>query len=83
MGARHPQETIKQLGTQKIHFILAARHLIKQGIVKSPADAIRYMEKHNSNVDEIIEQLIISKQTKLIVETDEEENEDTGTESTS
>ena len=75
MGARHPQETIKQLGTQKIHFILAARHLIKQGIVKSPADAIRYMEKHNSNVDEIIEQLIISKQAKIAVE-EKEDNED-------
>jgi hypothetical protein len=74
MGARHPQETIKQLGTQKVPFILAARHLIRQGIVKSPADAIRYMEEHNSNVDEIIEQLITSKQTKLVVD-EKEDNE--------
>lgn len=68
MGARHPQETIAQLGTQKIQFILAARHLIRQGVVKTPADAIRYMEEHNSDVDAIIEQLVVSKQTKLITE---------------
>ena len=68
MGARHPQETIAQLGADKIYFILAARHLIKQGVVKSPGDAIRYMEKNNSDVDAIIEQLVVSKQTKLIVE---------------
>jgi len=68
MGARHPQETIAQLGTQKVHFILAARHLIRQGVVKTPADAIRYMEENNSDVDAIIEQLVVSKQTKLITE---------------
>ena len=68
MGARHPQETIAQLGADKIYFILAARHLIRQGVVKSPGDAIRYMEKNNSDVDAIIEQLVVSKQTKLIVE---------------
>jgi hypothetical protein len=32
------------------------------------------MEEHNSNVDEIIEQLITSKQTKLVVE-EKEDNE--------
>jgi len=68
MGARHPQETIAQLGADKIYFILAARHLIRQGVAKSPGDAIRYMEKNNSDVDAIIEQLVVSKQTKLIVE---------------
>ena len=68
MGARHPQETIAQLGTQKVHFILAARHLIRQGVVKTPADATRYMEENNSDVDAIIEQLVVSKQTKLITE---------------
>ena len=68
MGARHPQETIAQLGANKIHFILAARHLIRQGIVKTPGDAIRYMEKNNSDVDAIIEELVVSKQTKLVVE---------------
>jgi len=68
MGARHPQETIAQLGTQKVHFILAARHLIRQGVVKTPADAIRYMEKNNSDVDAIIEELVVSKQAKIAVE---------------
>lgn len=68
MGARHPQETINQLGADKIYFILAARHLIRQGVAKSPGDAIRYMEKNNSDVDAIIEELVVSKQTKLIVE---------------
>ena len=68
MGARHPQETIAQLGTQKIQFILAARHLIRQGVAKSPGDAIRYMEKNNSDVDAIIEQLVVSKQVKIAAE---------------
>ncbi len=68
MGARHPQETIAQLGADKIYFILAARHLIRQGIAKSPGDAIRYMEKNNSDVDAIIEQLVVSKQVKIAVE---------------
>ncbi len=75
MGARHPQETIAQLGADKIYFILAARHLIRQGIVKTPGDAIRYMEKNNSDVDEIIEQLTVNYQTKLVVEEPETENE--------
>ena len=71
MGARHPRETINQLGADQIYFILAARHLIRQGVAKSPGDAIRYMEKNNSDVDAIIEQLVVSKQTKLIVEESE------------
>jgi len=68
MGARHPRETINQLGADQIYFILAARHLIRQGVAKSPGDAIRYMEKNNSDVDAIIEELVVSKQTKLIAE---------------
>lgn len=83
MGAKHPQAVIDQLRCNKNEFIIAARHLVRMGVAKSPGDAIRYMEENNVNVDDIIEQFIISKQTKLIVETDEEENEDTGTESTS
>ena len=75
MGAKHPQETIAQLGADKIYFILAARHLIRQGIVKTPGDAIRYMEKNNSDVDAIIEELVVSKQTKLPVEDPETEDE--------
>ena len=75
MGAKHPQETIAQLGADKIYFILAARHLIRQGVIKSPCDAIRYMEENNSDVDEIIEQLTVNYQTKLVVEEPETENE--------
>ena len=75
MGAKHPQETIAQLGADKIYFILAARHLIRTGVVKTPGDAIRYMEKNNSDVEAIIEQLIVSKQTKLPVEEPETEDE--------
>ena len=76
MGARHPQETIAQLGADKIYFILAARHLIRQGLAKSPGDAIRYMEENNSDVDAIIEQFIQSKQEKLKVEELETETVD-------
>ena len=75
MGAKHPQETIAQLGADKIYFILAARHLIRQGVIKSPCDAIRYMEENNSDVDEIIEQLTVNYQTKLVVEELETEDE--------
>ena len=68
MGARHPRETINQLGADQIYFILAARHLIRQGVAKSPGDAIRYMEKNNSDVDAIIEELVVSKQAKIAAE---------------
>ena len=68
MGAKHPQETIAQLGADKIDFILAARHLIRQGIVKTPAEAIRYMEENNSDVNAIIEQLISNQQISVPVE---------------
>lgn len=74
MGAKHPQEVLKKLNAGKCEFILAARHLVRKGIVKSPADAIRYMEDNNSDVNEIIEQYIISKQTKIAT-VDEEEDQ--------
>ena len=73
MGARHPQAVLAQLSANKNEFILAARHLIKQGIVQSPGDAIRYMEEHNTDVQQVLEELITHKQTKIIKETDEEE----------
>ena len=72
MGARHPRETINQLGADQIYFILAARHLIRMGVVQTPGDAIRYMEKNNVSVDEIIEQLVENYQTKLVVEEEPE-----------
>jgi len=75
MGARHPQATISKLSANKNEFILAAKYLIKQGIVKSPGDAIRYMDEHNTNVSEIVEQIITSKQTQIIQEEPEQEDE--------
>lgn len=73
MGARHPQAVLAQLNANKNEFILAARHLIKQGLVASPGDAIRYMEEHNTDVKQLMEQVIISKQTKIVTETEEDE----------
>lgn len=72
MGARHPQAVLAQLSANKNEFILAARHLIKQGIVQSPGDAIRYMEEHNTDVQQVLEELITHKQTKIIKETDDD-----------
>ena len=77
MGAKHPMAVVAQLNANKNEFILAARHLVKSGVAKTPGDAIRYMEKNNVNVPEVMEQVIVSKQTKLPKEDD---NEDTSTE---
>lgn len=77
MGAKHPMAVVAQLNANKNEFILAARHLVKLGIAKTPGDAIRYMEENNINVPEVMEQVIVSKQTKL---PKEEDNEDTSTE---
>ena len=80
MGAKHPMAVVAQLNANKNEFILAARHLVKSGVAKTPGDAIRYMEENNVNVLEVMEQVIVSKQTKL---PKEEDNEDTSTEPTS
>ena len=76
MGAKHPMAVVAQLGANKNEFILAAKHLIKMGVVKSPGDAIRYMEQNNTNVAELMEQVIVSKQTKLPKEEEKTEKED-------
>ena len=76
MGAKHPQAVIHQLRCNKNQFILAATHLVRSGVCKGPGDAIRYMEENNTSVEEIIEQLITSKQTKIIVEEENQEQED-------
>ena len=76
MGAKHPEAVINKLQCNKNEFILAAKHLVKTGVVKSPGDAIRYMEAQNSSVSEIIEQLVVSKQTvKISEESDEDQTE--------
>ena len=82
MGAKHPMAVVAQLNANKNEFILAARHLVKSGVAKTPGDAIRYMEENNVNVPEVMEQVIVSKQTKLPKE-EESENEDTSTEPSS
>lgn len=74
MGARHPEAVLAQLNANKNEFILAAKHLIRMGVVKSPGDAIRYMEEHNTNVHEVLEKFITSQQTKIIKETDEDDD---------
>ena len=76
MGARHPQAVLKQLNANKNDFILAATFLVRTGVCKRPGDAIRYMEEHNISVEEIIEKIILSQQTKLIVEDPEKEDEE-------
>lgn len=74
MGAKHPQQVLANLGCNKNEFILAATHLVRSGVCKNGPDAIRYIEEHNSNIDDIIDDLIKSKQTKIKpLETDEEE----------
>ena len=75
MGAKHPMAVVAQLGANKNEFILAAKHLIKMGVVKSPGDAIRYMEQNNTSVAEVMEQVITSKQTKIIVEESESDED--------
>ena len=67
---------VAQLNANKNEFILAARHLVKSGVAKTPGDAIRYMEENNVNVPEVMEQVIVSKQTKLPVEEENSKQED-------
>ena len=74
MGARHPQAVLAQLNANKNEFILAAKHLIRMGVVNSPGDAIRCMEEHNTDVQEVLEKLITSQQTKIIKETEEDDD---------
>ena len=76
MGARHPEAVLAQLNANKNEFILAARHLIKKGVVNSPGDAIRYMEENNTNVKELIEQVTVSKQTKITKQETEDDTSD-------
>ena len=75
MGAKHPQAVLAQLNANKNQFILAATHLVRSGVCKGPGDAIRYMEENNTNVAELMEQVITSKQTKIIVEESESDED--------
>ena len=73
MGAKHPMAVVSQLKANKNEFILAARHLVRTGVVKSPGDAIRYMEENNTNVPEIIEAMVSNTLQKEQLETNDEE----------
>jgi len=73
MGAKHPMAVVSQLRANKNEFIIAARHLVRTGVVKSPGDAIRYMEENNSNVSEIIDDMINQSLQKHSVQETEDE----------
>lgn len=62
MGAKHPQDVMNVSGASKYDFIVACNYLIRSKTVKSPADAIRYIEDNNSNIDELIEKFIVANQ---------------------
>ena len=51
MGAKHPQDLINKLSANKNEFILACSYLVRMGIVKRGADAIRYIEHNNLTVE--------------------------------
>lgn len=61
MGAKHPQDLIYKTGASKYDFIVACNHLIRSGVVKKPAEAIRYIEKNNCDIQEIINDMITPK----------------------
>ena len=73
MGAKHPMAVVSQLKANKNEFILAAKHLVRTGVVKSPGDAIRYMEENNTNVTEIIEAMVSNTLQKEQLETEDDE----------
>ena len=73
MGAKHPMAVVAQLNANKNEFILAAKHLVRTGVVKSAGDAIRYMEENNSNVDDIIEDMVNRSLQKHSVQETEDE----------
>ena len=73
MGAKHPMAVVAQLNANKNEFILAAKHLVRTGVVKSAGDAIRYMEENNSNVDDIIEDMVNKSLQKHSVQETEDE----------
>ena len=73
MGAKHPMAVVAQLNANKNEFILAAKHLVRTGVVKSAGDAIRYMEENNTNVTEIIEAMVSNTLQKEQLETEDEE----------
>ena len=73
MGAKHPMAVVEQLKSSKNEFILAARHLVRTGVCKTPGDAIRYMEANNTSVEDIIEQMVQATLQKQELQEKEDE----------
>jgi len=66
MGARHPQETISKTGASKYDFIVVCNYLIRSGVVKKPADAIRYIEKNNCSIDDLMEEMVTPREPEIL-----------------
>ena len=55
MGAKHPQDLVKKSQSSHFDFIAACNFLVRSGVVKSPADALRYIEENNSDINDLLE----------------------------
>jgi hypothetical protein len=73
MGARHPQDLIKRTGISKFDLVSACRFLVRTGVVQKPADAIRYIEENEVDLDTIMDQYIESMRTPAPLATDLED----------
>lgn len=73
MGARHPQDLIKRTGISKFDLVSACRFLVRTGVVNKPADAIRYIEENEVDLDDIMEQYIESMRKPVPLATDLED----------
>jgi hypothetical protein len=58
MGARHPQDLVKKTGSSHFDFIVACNFLVRTKVVKSPADALRYIEDNDLSIADIYEQYV-------------------------
>jgi hypothetical protein len=54
MGAKHPQDLVKKTGSGHFDFIVACKYLVRSGTVKTPADALRYIEEHDLNIQDVL-----------------------------
>lgn len=62
MGSKHPMEVANKLGGNKFEFSIVLRYLIRNNTVKTPSDAIRYLETNNTSIEEILEEMTRPKQ---------------------
>ena len=68
MGAKHPQEVINASGATKYDLIVACNYLIRTGVVKKPADAIRYIEQYNIKIEDLMEEMTAPPEREEIEE---------------